>query len=46
VPNGELAKSTKFHLQHEKNIQQIRCDVSVKQMFRIWMKTLLHRGFG
>jgi len=23
-----------------------RCDVSVKQMFRIWMKTLLHCGFG
>jgi len=20
--NGELAKSTKFHLQHEKNVQQ------------------------
>jgi len=24
----------------------IRCDVSVKQMFRTWMKTLLHCGFG
>jgi len=23
-----------------------RCDVSVKQMFRTWMKTLLHFGFG
>ena len=23
-----------------------RCDVSVKQMFRTWMKTLLHCGFG
>ena len=22
------------------------CDVSVKQMFRTWMKTLLHCGFG
>jgi len=22
VHNGELAKSTKFHLQHEKNVQQ------------------------
>jgi len=23
-----------------------RCDVSVKQMFRTWMKILLHCGFG
>jgi len=23
-----------------------RCDVLVKQMFRTWMKTLLHCGFG
>jgi len=25
---------------------KIRCDVLVKQMFRTWMKTLLHCGFG
>jgi len=25
---------------------KIRCDVSVKQMFRAWMETLLHCGFG
>jgi len=23
-----------------------KCDLSVKQMFRTWMKTLLHCGFG
>jgi len=23
-----------------------RCDVSIKQMFRAWIKTLLHCGFG
>jgi len=23
-----------------------RCDVSAKQIFRTWMKTLLHCGFG
>ena len=45
--NGELAKKTKFHLQHEKNVQQnYRCDASAKQMFRTWMKTFLHCGFG
>jgi len=25
---------------------KIRCDVSVKQMFRTWMKTLPHCGFA
>jgi len=46
--NGKLAESTKFHLQHEKYVQEnySRCDLSLKQMLRTWMKTLLHCGFG
>jgi len=46
--NGKLAESTKFHLQHEKYVQEndSRCDLYLKQMLRTWMKTLLHCGFG
>jgi len=36
-------KSTKFT---KRTPNKIGCDVSVKQMFRTWMKTLLHCGFG
>jgi len=36
-------KSTKFT---KRMPNKIGCDVSVKQMFRTWMKTLLHCGFG
>jgi len=47
--NGELAKkyqvSTRtFNTKRMSN--KIRCDVSAKQMFSTWMKTLLHCGFG
>jgi len=43
--NGELPKKVpSFTLKRMSN--KTRCDASVKQMFRTWMKTLLHCGFG
>jgi len=43
--NGELAK--KYQVSPSTQMSnKTRCDVFVKQMFRTWMKTLLHCGFG
>jgi len=44
--NGELAKKYQVSPLTRKGCPTNRCDVSVKQMFRTWMKTLLHCGFG
>jgi len=44
--NGELPKKYQVSFQHEKNVQTTKCDASVKQMFRTWVKTFLHCGFG
>jgi len=45
--NGELAKKVpSFTFNMKRMSNKIWCDVSVKQMFRTWMKALLHCGFG
>jgi len=45
MDNSELAKNVpSFTLKRMSN--KTSCDASVKQMFRTWMKTLLHCGFG
>jgi len=41
---GKKVPSFTFNTKRMSN--KTRCDVSVKQMFRTWMKTLLHCGFG
>jgi len=41
--NGELAKKVPtFTFNTKRMSNKSRCDVLIKQMFRIWMKTLLH----
>jgi len=46
--SGELKKVglPSFTFNTKRMSKKTRCDVSVKQMFRTWMKTLLHCGFG
>jgi len=45
--NGELVKKLpSFTFNTKRMSNKTRCDVSVKQMFRTWMETLLHCGFG
>jgi len=39
-------KVPSFTLNTKRMSNKTRSDVSVKQMFRAWMKTLLHGGFG
>ena len=44
---GELAKRYQDSPSTRKECStKLRCDVSAKQIFRTWMKTLLHCGFG
>jgi len=44
--NDELAKMYQVSPLAQKVCSKTRCDIYVKQMFRTWMKTLLHCGFG
>jgi len=46
--NGELAKKycTSFTFNTKRMSNKSRGHVLVKQMFRTWMKALLHCGFG
>jgi len=44
--NVELSKKYQVSPSTRKQANKTRCDVSVKQIFRTWMKILLHCGFG
>jgi len=48
MQNSELAKKycTSFTFNTKRMSNKARCDVLVKQMFRTWMKMLVHCGFG
>jgi len=44
--NGELVKKLPtFTFNTKRMSNKTGCDVFVEQMFRTWMKTLLHCGF-
>jgi len=45
--NGELEKKYQVsHLTRKECFNKTWCDVLVMQIFRTWMKMLLHCGFG
>jgi len=45
--NGEMVKKLpSFTFNTKRMSNKARCDISAKQMFRTWMKTLLLCGFG